>query len=62
MIQIIDIRKHNEYCILGMLQGRDMKKSIIKRPIKTTKLDQHSAAKLEEGVQEILRGIQNVER
>lgn len=62
MIAIIEIRRNNEYCMAGMLQGLDLQKFIIKKPTKAEKITEEQAAALDKATMNYLERMQNVKR
>lgn len=59
LINIIDIRKNNEYCQLASLHGIDLSKNIIKKERKLNDINEQDHAKMSDVMVKTLKGIQN---
>lgn len=62
LIEIIDIRRHNELCKQGLLHGIDTKKMMIKRPLISKRIEEKDIQKMNLKTDEVLKEIQNVKR
>jgi len=59
LIDIIDIRKNNEFCQLASLHGIDLSKNIIKKEKKLNDINEQEHAKMSDIMANTLKGIQN---
>jgi hypothetical protein len=59
LIEIIDIRKNNEFCQLASLHGIDLSKNIIKKEKKLNDINEQEHAKMSDIMANTLKGIQN---
>ena len=62
LINIIDIRKNNEFCQLASLHGIDLSKSIIKKKKEINDISEQEHAKMSEIMSNTLKDIQNVKK
>jgi len=62
LINIIDIRKNNEFCQLASLHGIDLSKSIIKKKKEINDISEQEHAKMSEIMSKTLKDLQNVKK
>ena len=59
LINIIDIRKNNEFCQLASLHGVDMSKNIIKKKKEINDISEQEHAKMSEIMSNTLKELKN---